>query len=150
MPQAPAAGATGSRLVRWRHHRRASDDRRRRRLPLDDPRHRLSRARRPPPHHPALPVPHKRQSRTLHPNAASALGLPPPRRLGRPTHRRAPTLAIPLRLHPTTRQPQPQATRLTTQTLLKTTASVRPCSRSYDRLDIVTGPRPPTSAITIA
>jgi len=72
-----------------RHHRRAGDDRQRLGLPLHPARHRLPRPRNPPHPHPALPAPHQRQSRALHPHPAGRLGLRRDLRLQRPTDRHA-------------------------------------------------------------
>ena len=57
------------------HPRRAAAHRQRLGVSLDDPRHRLPRARRPPPQDAALPTPDQRQSRALHPHPARRLGL---------------------------------------------------------------------------
>jgi transposase len=54
------------------------------------------------------------RGRTLHPNPHPPLGLQPHQQHQHRPHRRPQPLAQPLQLHPTPRQPQPQATRLTT------------------------------------
>ena len=71
---------------------------------------RLPRARAPPPPHPALPAPHQRQGRALHPDAAREWAYGAHLRQLSRAHRRAAALARALQLPPTTRLPRPQAT----------------------------------------
>ena len=104
--------AAGGRLVQIDgDHGRAGDERQRRLLSLD--------ACTPTPAassgsgtcSPALPAPHQRQGRALHPDPAQPLGLRSHlRHLGR-AHRGAARLAHLLQLHPTTWLPRPQAAR---------------------------------------
>ena len=64
------------------------------------------------PAHPALPAPHQRQSRALHPDPAARMGLRPALPDQPPPHRRPRALATALQLHPNPRRPRPQAARL--------------------------------------
>jgi hypothetical protein len=72
---------------------------------------RLPLARHPTPAHPALPSPHQRQGRALHPDPASRMGLRATVSDQYTPNQRTRPLARPLQLHPTPRHPQPQTAR---------------------------------------
>jgi hypothetical protein len=65
------------------------------------------------PTHPALPATHQREGRALHPDTAARVGLRAHLSDKRRANRGAAALADQLQLHKTTRRPQPQAARLT-------------------------------------
>ena len=75
------------------------------------PRRGLLGARHAPPLHPALPAPHQRQGRALHPDADQPLGLRRDLRLLGRAHRGAAGVARPLQLQERTRLPRSQAAR---------------------------------------
>src|SRR5262249_21091195 len=65
--------------------------------------------------HAPVPAPHKRQSRTPHPNAAERMALRPRLRQQRRARSRPPALPHPLQLPTTPRQPRPPTTGLETE-----------------------------------
>ena len=71
------------------------------------------KARDPPPLHPPLPAPHKREGGEIHPNPDPPLGLRSNLRQLHRANRSTPRLAHPLQLHTTTRLARPQAARRT-------------------------------------
>ena len=103
----PAPRGRVLRLLR--HPGPSGDDRQRRRLPLDPARPRLQHPWPAAPSHPALPTPHQRQSRTVHPHPAWRLGIRRHLRHIHRAHGSPPRLARALQSPTTTRQPQSPA-----------------------------------------
>jgi hypothetical protein len=101
--------ASGPVLRPARSHRRAGADRQPLFALLGDSRDRLPRAAHPPHPHTALPAPHQRQGRAVHPHTARRLGLR--RRLPQlnRTRRRPRRLALVLQPPTKTLSPRPQA-----------------------------------------
>jgi hypothetical protein len=107
-------GASCPVLRRLRREGTTRDDRQRLALHLPRPRHGMPAARATSPAHPSLQTQNEREGGEVHPDPAGRVGLraclPNQRRANRSTR----PLAQPLQPQKTTRRPQPQAPRLTT------------------------------------